>query len=379
MRCGDATERNDSLDVARGLAMILVIYGHVLQIFFHARADGEFSQMAFLQWQAIYSFHMPLFFLISGAILDQFSGKSWKDVATRSAYLIALAYIVDVIGIFFAAVTQGVSSETIPTLENYVVDHLLLAESFSTITPWFLVAFAIVRLLAYALTRCDGAKRWLIGAALAIVFAASYRYPQAFHLRAVPPGVAFFMVGRYLSAHKIDIGAWAAIALLATALWLAHSNGGCTFAWQITCENAELPGRFAVLMIFGLFGSLPLFFLTAAMGAAGIMGLSGPLGCIWIARPVRFIGRNSLDFLLINGFYLVFGNPYLRNHVGIDDSLVFFVAVALLATLVHVATFLLLKRALFHIKAFAQGVGRFATGAVWNAVERMRGAPTAAT
>jgi fucose 4-O-acetylase-like acetyltransferase len=375
----DATsDRNGGLDVARGLGMILVIYGHLLQIFFHKRADGEFSTSAFLQWQAIYSFHMPLFFLISGAVVTQFSGKSWKETASRSAYFIVLAYSIDALGILFAACVQGVSSPTIPTLKDYLVDHLLLAEAFSTITPWFLIAFALVRLVAYALTRAEGAKRWCILALLGIVFAASYRWPQAFHMRAVPPGVLFFMMGRYFATYNIHLNTSIAVVFLASALWLAHYNSGCTVAWQSSCENPELPGHFAVLMIFGLVGSLPLFLVTAAMGGIGIMSLGGPLGRTWVSRPIRLIGENSVDFLLINGFFLVFANPYLRDRVEINDTPAFFILAALLVTLAHLAAFLALKRALSHVKACAQSLGRLIADAIWSVSERVFGARSAA-
>ena len=46
-------ERNLGIDVARGIAIILMVIGHCY-------SNGNIM----LQW--IYSFHMPFFFLISG-------------------------------------------------------------------------------------------------------------------------------------------------------------------------------------------------------------------------------------------------------------------------------------------------------------------------
>ena len=50
-------KRDYSIDIARGLACLLVVVGHVPTIpsFLHT-------------W--IYSFHMPLFFIISGIVLN---------------------------------------------------------------------------------------------------------------------------------------------------------------------------------------------------------------------------------------------------------------------------------------------------------------------
>ncbi len=59
-------QREDWIDVLKGLAIILVVLGHVL--------DGATGQSLFADdgWmvklhEAIYIFHMPLFFLLSGA------------------------------------------------------------------------------------------------------------------------------------------------------------------------------------------------------------------------------------------------------------------------------------------------------------------------
>ncbi|WP_077730235.1 acyltransferase [Methylocaldum sp. 14B] len=366
--------RNESIDIARGLGMFLVIYGHVLQILFHKRMDGGFSQIAFAQWQAIYSFHMPLFFMISGMIANQFSGKSWKQVADRSIYLILIAYIVDVIGTSFTVIHQGASAISKSKVEDYLIKHIALAESFSTITVWFLVAIAVVRLASYSILRYTGIVRWFIVAILIVSFVFSYEGPNAFHIRAVAPGVVFFMIGRYLALCSISIYIYAALSpvLLAISLWLAHYNGGCTFGWQSSCENPELPGHFAVLMIFGLYGNLPLFFLTATMGSLAVIGLANLLVNTKLSPILGFMGRNSLGLLIINGFYLAFVNPLLRNVIDIDDTIIFYVVLGSLAMLAHIITLLLMKPVLSCIESVAQRIAQFSVGILWLALARFR-------
>ncbi|WP_133718495.1 acyltransferase family protein [Methylocaldum gracile] len=364
--------RNESIDIARGLGMFLVIYGHVLQILFHRRMDGGFSQIAFAQWQAIYSFHMPLFFMISGMIANQFSGKSWKQVAHRSIYLILIAYIVDVIGTSFTVIHQGASAISKSKVEDYLINHIALAESFSTITVWFLVAFAVVRLASYSILRYTGIVRWFIVAILIVSFVFSYDCPNAFHIRAVAPGVVFYMIGRYLALRPIGIYAALSPVLLAISLWLAHYNGGCTFGWQSSCENPELPGHFAVLMIFGLYGDLPLFFLTATIGSLAVIGFAKLLVNTKLSPILGFMGRNSLGLLIINGFYLAFVNPFLRNVIDINDTIIFYVALGSLATLAHIITLLLTKPVLSCIESIAQRIAQFSVGILWLALARFR-------
>ena len=65
-------KRLDYIDVAKGLAIILVVFGH---------ASGQmigttfFEEHLRLQWEIIFSFVMPLFFIISGS----FQRKRFKS------------------------------------------------------------------------------------------------------------------------------------------------------------------------------------------------------------------------------------------------------------------------------------------------------------
>jgi fucose 4-O-acetylase-like acetyltransferase len=53
--------RDAFLDIAKGLAIILVVVGHVIQ--------GSSEKFDDLLWfRVIYSFHMPLFVFLSGAV-----------------------------------------------------------------------------------------------------------------------------------------------------------------------------------------------------------------------------------------------------------------------------------------------------------------------
>lgn len=54
--------RDGLLDSVRGIAIILVVFGHCIQ---YSTPDFENSKM----FAAIYSFHMPLFFMVSGYVL----------------------------------------------------------------------------------------------------------------------------------------------------------------------------------------------------------------------------------------------------------------------------------------------------------------------
>lgn len=62
MTASRINQRDDLLDIGRGLGIMLVVFGHTLQGLY-----TDFDQN--LAFRIIYSFHMPLFFFISGAVL----------------------------------------------------------------------------------------------------------------------------------------------------------------------------------------------------------------------------------------------------------------------------------------------------------------------
>jgi fucose 4-O-acetylase-like acetyltransferase len=64
------TKRTDWVDYARGIGIILVVYGHLLSSGYHAGLDIPERFFVFSD-SIIYGFHMPLFFLLSGLFVEQ--------------------------------------------------------------------------------------------------------------------------------------------------------------------------------------------------------------------------------------------------------------------------------------------------------------------
>lgn len=87
------SKRDISIDVARGLGMIFVVYAHALEMSFSA--DTETSPMAFDQWRFIYSFHMPMFFVISGMVFRQ---RGAQYAITSSLTLLIISYLSHIAG-----------------------------------------------------------------------------------------------------------------------------------------------------------------------------------------------------------------------------------------------------------------------------------------
>jgi fucose 4-O-acetylase-like acetyltransferase len=63
-------DRKEWIDYAKGIGIILVVYGHLLSSGYHdgLNIPGHFYE---LSRNIIYSFHMPLFFLLSGLLVEE--------------------------------------------------------------------------------------------------------------------------------------------------------------------------------------------------------------------------------------------------------------------------------------------------------------------
>ena len=74
------------LDIVKLFAIFLVVYGHCIQQF-----DCNYLESSL--FVTIYSFHMPLFMMLSGYMLDYDKFLNWKEVLTKRLYQLILPSI----------------------------------------------------------------------------------------------------------------------------------------------------------------------------------------------------------------------------------------------------------------------------------------------
>lgn len=72
-------ERSEVIDFIKGVAIILVVYGHAIQYTSgdNYLTNGLFFDNIVFKW--IYSFHMPLFMLVSGFLFKNYENKNLKE------------------------------------------------------------------------------------------------------------------------------------------------------------------------------------------------------------------------------------------------------------------------------------------------------------
>ncbi len=309
-----APKRDATWDIARGIGMILVIYGHLLEPMYPAHNGRPLIEAAADQWQAIYSFHMMLFFLVSGAVNRSLPKKAWPDVLRASLRLLALAWVVHVIGVLFPIVVNfvggflpihsGITLETPGSIADFAAAlflPILEGYKWSVGVLWFLTSLCFVQILAYWSLRRFPAIAVL---AVAVAATAITNYlPEQYLMRTWAPGLSFFALGFLFSQWQVRWPFWAAIPLIAALIFIAPLNHGCTFSFAQSCGS----NPFSVRMFMGSYGFLPVFFLSSLVGSLAVVCLSAGLAKLGSASELlAYMGRKSLELFFINGFVATF-------------------------------------------------------------------------
>lgn len=202
-------KRNYKIDMIRGMASILVVLGHCFQYIPHANQDGLYY--------VIYTFHMPLFFIISG-VLDQ-KYTSLNKAVIRIKKLLSYYIYYSLIDFAWQMITQsnkfgGVSEFISTKINRKMLLSILLATRNSIFSKfWFFSALAgvcIIRFLVDSLTKNEK-QRDSISLVIFILGLAYARYihvglPISFEVSMVASGFYWFGIKmkKYFCENKLD-------------------------------------------------------------------------------------------------------------------------------------------------------------------------------
>lgn len=320
-------------DVARGLGMVLVYYGHV------AAAVPDLHGAALDQMRFIYSFHMPLFFLLSGMFFRTAvnPGARRRELAVRRLVPM-LFFSILLVPLWLAGPLLHHLSpwQTLaPGLLAYLHGH----PDFNWVT-WFLVCLWVCECMALSIVPV------LRGAAARCVV-----------------GVASLWVGVYACNHAdemadalgLEIRAWFVYeALVALGFFLIGTAARPAMEWlsrrrlaafavfaagmAITAATVDLNHALLgqpVMMAAARHGDAFSFVITALAGSAGLLGLSVALGRSTLLMSV---GRQSIALLGLSGLFFHFVNKVLLARVAAPESAAGFTLFAAAVTLVSLAS-----------------------------------------
>ena len=277
LRLPPARERRLDLDAAKGLAILLVVAGHIV-----AAAPPPGAEWWDWPRTALYRFHMPFFMYLSGYVAWLSGGvaipasETWRHAARRARRLLLPFFLLGLIVLLGKLVAQEVvhvdnrAAGLLPGLRDLV----LTTEDSPATFIWFLLVLFLCSVLAPPVWRVAGTGG-LLAAGLVLL---AVEPPALFYLDRFARHALFFAVGVAVAQHE------ARLLPLFTA-WQP--------AWWVV---------FAATLAAALAGWLPGDWSLLACGLAAIPALHGLVRGTGLARQgwALFLGRYTMAIYLFN-------------------------------------------------------------------------------
>jgi acyltransferase len=269
------------IDVARGIAMLLVIIGH-------ATPKSIPPLVVLHQW--LYSFHIPLFFFITGLLTKaEARDVPWRDVVTKAARSLMLPYLLFGIIAYLAWLLAlrhfGVKS-AIPIPLWYPTLGILYGSFNSPLAIldapiWFFPCLFCALLVNRALPRGVTAEAIAVGlvfaAGVAFVRLCPWRFPWGLDLACLV--LPFMYAGRKLRPLILNMSSarqWQCLLLVPFLVAIQTYCG--LHNSEVNIANGHI-GQVAPFLAAGFAGTLATLFLSRVLPEA-VLG--------------SFIGRNTI-------------------------------------------------------------------------------------
>lgn len=212
----ELTSRSEFIDVCKGIGILCVYYGHT-------------AMGGTLPSRMIFSFHMPLFFMISGVLFDVKKIENFKTLLVKVARNLLIPYcLFEIIG--YIARGDVLLRWHQPIHE---IVRLLHGTGYAE-SAWFLMCLMSVQIIAWlffryivSYIRCSKIITIIIlmFICMGIAHVICWHAPRKlishlpFMLGSVPAAIIFFMFGNILKNQVLYIGnanmkTWATISLL---------------------------------------------------------------------------------------------------------------------------------------------------------------------
>ena len=256
------------IDTAKGIGIILMILGHI--------GLGKYA------YSAIYSFHMPLFFFISGLL---FSTPDKRKLVKRCKTILIPYFS---LGLVYLAVDWIVSGFNPDTLYHLFWDNSYGLPIESAL--WFLTAFLACQLI-YSLLDCFIKNQHFLIIASCIIAITSCCITKTFgiflpfSIQAGMVGLLYFSFGRFISLRS----------------FYNNKTTFKTVVSLIVVPTLLIATAFLPLhnMRTGTYGIIPITEIIALVLSICFVYLAKLIPS-FIQKPVSHYGKNSIIYLGIN-------------------------------------------------------------------------------
>ena len=180
------------LDSLRGLAIFLVVIGHVIQFLYCHDNDGY---RKCIDWNIIYSFHMPLFFMISGYSYD--ICKDRFTIVKRAKQLLVPFAVWALINAIYN-----------DSLYIWRLEYFIISPSNGGL--WFLYALFFMSVIYYLIDRISnrgGYKQNICYLLIlfSLLFFIENKVGGFYGTKEITYNIIFYAIGAYLHRYDISI------------------------------------------------------------------------------------------------------------------------------------------------------------------------------
>ncbi len=315
-----SNQRDMPMDALKGVGIVLVVLGHSYYL-------PEVIH------QYIYSFHMPLFFMISGYLTrgETYEEHSFLEIVLKKAKAYMLPYFLflginTIFSTFWNVWTNGVpyALKQIPQYIGWGLYCYADMEHMPNCSPiWFLFCLFIASTIFCYIQRHQKCSIWLglFGLLVGSVLAYTVDWATPFRMATVPMAVAFMVCGQLLKRYETKVR-----PVWAIGLFLIGSIAG-------------LMPQNSVEMSYNSYENIPLFLVSSLfISTALICGRKWVLGK-W-SKGLAYFGRNTMVFVGLNYwarsvalelYYIIPGlyqnNVWLGGYLFLTTMLILVVAV----------------------------------------------------
>ena len=301
------THRNETFDIAKGLGIFLVVIGHTIS---PVSSGSVFWTSVY---QVLYTFHMPLFFFLSGAVSSKMIGGDTHN----KCQLIKSRIIRLMIPYFVWAIVYTPMKILMADSVRFQYDYkwwTLLLGNNPDGQLWFLYVLFILNVITILFVNQKNVKVFiLVASALSII---APIIPSQFGFPGIGVSFSLYQVGYYF-------------------IGILYFSKVKVYDGVFLKEIAGI--AFVIFFVYGIltWNNIEIWYLKAIAAACAIyviMYLCEIIKRFKIKRPFIYLGKRSMEIFILHAPILVVGRTILLKYT--IDIPVLYITVMTVATLI---------------------------------------------
>lgn len=282
------------IDIAKGIGIMCTILGH-----------QDVAHLAFY-----YSFHMPLFFILTGYTIKEIDKSKLIHEAIKDfKRLIIPCFITSIITILIGVIYYDYP--IVSAIKD--MEYRLLwgnglpyyeyngIEYYGIYSLWFLICLFWAKTIYHFLQICINKKYRMIFACFGalfsyLIFDGTVKFQN---MDIVFLSIVFIAIGEYLNGLELDDYKYSLFGVIAFGIWV----------YQVLNHGVIISLSDRIISVESI--------IVAIMGTVSIIEFSKSIEHIVISKVFRFLGENSLDLVCIHFIFQYFGWVIQSTHVAV--------------------------------------------------------------